>query len=118
MPSAPRYTIDLEWVWGPENRHLEGIATVRATVSDPAAGLAAQKTRTWLKRLRRDDETSWISGGWAASIRQQDAVSIVLDLTSGGQDVAESLSDAVEQLQDAVLTGATTIRWEPQPIRL
>lgn len=116
MPREDRYTIDLDWAWGPANRDLDGVATLRATIADPESDLAARKVEAWLATIPLGDGESRWSGGWAVTVKSRSATHVIVELVSGGQDVAESLADAVASLQDAVLGQGTTIDWAPQPI--
>lgn len=112
-----RYQIDRNWVWGARNRRLRGVATVRATVSNPNPGVATRRVEDWLATIENGEGDHRWGGGWSVSVHSRAATEVELDLTSGGEDVADSLQYAVDELQDAVLDDDTTIDWQPQPIR-
>jgi hypothetical protein len=118
VSSHEPYRLDLDWVWGHENRQLDGVATLRATVADPSAHVASRRVDAWLDTVENGSGASYWQGGWAVEVKERNTTSVVLDLISGGQDVADSLSDAVSRLQRAVCRGNTTVAWEPQPIEL
>lgn len=116
MVQQDRYSIDLDWVWGAANRGLKGVATLRATISNPASKVAERKVDAWLALFELGEGDSRWRGGWSVEVTSRSAKHVVLELVSGGQDVADSLTDAIESLQDAVLGDGTTIMWEPQSI--
>lgn len=113
-----RYTVDLNWVWGPTNPDLEGVATLRAIVNNPQPNVANKVVARWLETIAEGSGDSRWEGGWAVEVTGKTAHSVELELCSGGQDAAESLSTTVDALQDAVLHGDTTIEWTPLPIDL
>lgn len=116
MPRKDRYTIDLDWIWGPANRNLDGVATLRATILNPEPDVAAREVAAWLASLGLgQDDFGWY-GGWSVEVKSRSAEKVALELTSGGQDAMESLTDAVRCLEDAMRDDGTSISWETLPI--
>lgn len=97
---------------------LQGVATLRAIVNNPQPNVANKVVARWLETIAEGSGDSRWEGGWAVEVTGKTAHSVELELCSGGQDAAESLSTAVDALQDAVLHGDTTIEWTPLPIDL
>lgn len=116
MTDNSRYAIDLDWVWGPANPDLTGVARLRATVSHPKPHQAERKIDAWFASFDVGEGDSRWQGGWAVTALSRAKTHVVLELVSGGQDVAESLTDAIDSLYDAVGDDETKISWEPQPI--
>jgi len=76
--------------------------------------------RDWLCRLQSDDDGpgSYYEGGYAVRILAQDAGSVRIIFTSGGQDVAESLGYGVKKFHEQVLQPLTTasVSWTELPL--
>jgi hypothetical protein len=117
--SQRRYTMNFGWVWGPDNQFLDKSASLVMTLRDAPAEQFQSLLRSWLGGLTQDEESGrygW--GGYAVHILAQDGGSADIVFTSGGQDVADSLGDAVEEFYRVVLRPLTTasVTWTELPL--
>ncbi|CAM3851014.1 hypothetical protein [Corynebacterium frankenforstense] len=120
-PDERRYEVDYDWLWT-NPPHNDGTpATVRMTVTDGRRDAAAPAVEAWLGTLTPSGD-AFVCGGWVARVIERhgsrgDAPGrVVVDLTSGGEDVADGIQDATEQayahLGEATDLGLT---WEQLP---
>lgn len=101
-PDERRYEVDYDWLWT-NPPHNDGTpATVRMTVTDGRRDAAAPAVTAWLETLTPSGD-AFVCGGWVARVIERHGVRgdapgrVVLNLTSGGEDVADGIQDATEQ---------------------
>ncbi|MGA7203062.1 MAG: hypothetical protein WBX27_00365 [Specibacter sp.] len=120
MTSSPRrYAMNHGWVWGPSNPYLDKSASLLMTLRGAPAEQFQPLLRSWLGGLTRDDQSGrygW--GGYSVHILAQEEGSADIVFTSGGQDVAESLGDAVEEFHLKVLQSlsSASVTWTELPL--
>lgn len=108
--TAKEYVMDYDWLWTRPPHNDGTSATVRVTVRGPGAGRAAQ---AWMDELaaEHDGITGW--GGWVARLRSVSLDDAVLDLVSGGEDVADGIDCATEEAFEVL--GDFDLEWENLP---
>lgn len=116
-PHPAPWRVDLEWLWGTDP---EGpVATLRLRVDHDDAAVASAAVARFLDDLPADDQGMRGRGGWAAIPRPElaGATSRVLDLVSGGEDVADGLQEAAEAAFESLsTTPAIRLQWEQLPL--
>jgi hypothetical protein len=117
--SQRRYAMNHDWVWGPANRDLDKSASLLMRLREAPPGQFQALLREWLGHLTWDARSGrygW--GGYVVQILAQDGGNADIVFTSSGQDVAESLGDAVEQFYRLVLQPLTTasVTWTELPL--
>lgn len=112
--SAQPWHVDFDWLWG--SSLPDPVATLRVTVCH---GDALRLRQDFLNTLHRDAEGVAGAGGWAAYDREiRDEGVWVVDLVSGGEDVADALQDAASRLYEAVAdTPGVQLTWKQLPLR-
>ena len=83
------------------------------------AAVASAAVARFLDDLPADDQGMRGRGGWAAIPRPElaGATSRVLDLVSGGEDVADGLQEAAEAAFESLsTTPAIRLQWEQLPL--
>ena len=108
------YTVDYDWAWG--GAHFGDPVTLRAHLTFADAGTAQKATEAFFANLMAENGFHG-SGGWAAkAIPAASASAGILDVTAGGEDVADAISYAAEDAFEhfSAYPGAS-IRWEQLP---
>ncbi|WP_157884101.1 hypothetical protein [Arthrobacter alpinus] len=124
MTSSPRrYSMNYNWIWGPENPLLDKTAKLCLQIHDVNPDRFGDLLRQWLATLTCD-EGGWFRGGWAVDVVAHERGSAELLFSSGGQDVADSLQDGVDSFHDQVLAPLSpdpltpgTVSWTELPLR-
>lgn len=115
-----KYTVDYDWLWAKPPHNDGSPATVRARVSagtepspsDPML-CPSRKIRAWWESLTEFSETARGKGGWVAHI---DAHEGVVEITSGGEDVADGIQDGTESFFEGVINGTDfVVEYEQLP---
>ena len=115
--SDPReYTVDYDWLWD-NPPHNDGTpATVRLTVTNGQRDDAARRVDAWLESLDSDGEGNYFSGGWGVREAARDDAQVVLEITSGGEDVADGIEDGTQSAYDYLGEGTDLdLQWEQLP---
>lgn len=108
---AKRYQPDYDWLW----ETIEAPAILRCTIEGSPEDLALLDRA--IDALEQDDQGIRGWGGWALeSYPPSNPRQRVVDLVSGGQDVAESLIDAAEELYSYLARPREmTVTWQQLP---
>lgn len=112
------WTPDLGWLWG--SGVEDPVATLRLHVQHPDPDLLEAAVTRLLGSLRSDSNGVHGQGGWAVHPRPGLAApgAAVLDLVSGGQDVADGIEAAAEAaFESLTLTKGVRLRWEQLPLQ-
>ncbi|MCT1414662.1 hypothetical protein [Corynebacterium sanguinis] len=102
-----RYEIDHDWL-APD----DSPATVRLTVT---GAHARQAVLDWLDDLPADPLGTRGRGGWMVQEVTSAPEEVVLGITSGGQDVAESLEAGTAEAFEVLDALGCELRWEQRP---
>lgn len=92
--TAKKYVMDYDWLWTRPPHNDGTSATVRLTVRGAGAGRAV---RAWLDRLAAENDGFSGRGGWGARLHECLLDDAVVDLVSGGEDVADGIEDATDE---------------------
>lgn len=113
-----------DWVWGPDNPRLEKAARLSVQIHGASPAPLGELLQRWLDTLTRDAGGGWFRGGWAVDVVSHQGGSAELVLSSGGQDVADSLQDAADSFHEQVLEPLEldplmpgTVTWTELPLR-
>ncbi|VEI13804.1 hypothetical protein [Trueperella bialowiezensis] len=112
--NSNRYLMDYDWLWDKPPRNDGSLATVRLTVSGSNARDAVD---AWLAQLPADENGIRGRGGWVLTEvpSGNDAETVVLDITSGGEDVADGIYWGTEEAYEALNPAGVTLEWENLP---
>lgn len=113
-PTSP-WQLDLDWLWQTPPGNDGSPATLQVDVFGPEAARAAT---AWLASLPLDNNGVRGRAGWRADpASQPDSVEhATLLLTSAGEDVADGLEAAADDIYQALAAGhGLTVRWTPLP---
>ncbi|WP_053071013.1 hypothetical protein [Corynebacterium pilosum] len=98
-PSTAPYRMDYDWLWGSPETGGPGndgsSATVRLTVTGPNARNAVMQ---WFDDLRPDEFGLRSRGGWLVTEMKWEPEEVIVDITSGGEDVATGSRTAPPRL--------------------
>lgn len=108
--TAKKYVMDYDWLWTRPPHNDGTSATVRLTVRGAGAGQAAQ---AWMDELAAEHEGITGRGGWVARLRAASLDDAVVDLVSGGEDVADGIDWATEEAYEVL--GRFDLEWENLP---
>lgn len=103
-----RYEMDYDWL----ANDISDSATVRLTVTGPHARSAVME---WLEDLPADALGTRGRGGWMVKEVSAAPEEAVLDLTSGGQDVADGIEAATTEAHDVLSALGCELEWEQRP---
>ncbi|WP_172191202.1 hypothetical protein [Actinomyces faecalis] len=112
--STPQpWTVDYDWLWDPSVH--DPVATLRATLHHPHA---QELSQAFCQALPQDVHGVAGAGGWAVYPQPHHSSDVaVLDLTAGGEDLADALQDAADRLYQAVRAAdGLEIVWEQLPL--
>lgn len=111
---AERYHMDYDWLWTRPPHNDGSLATVRLTVSGNGARRAVDG---WFAQLPQDSAGVRGGGGWAVTEVSSavDGRTVVLDITSGGEDVADGIEWGTGQAFEALDGQGLTFTWENLP---
>lgn len=99
-----RYAMNFGWVWGPDNPRLEKKASLALELRGADPAQLNDLLDSWLEELIHDQNSGfYYEGGFSVEIRSRGEGSADIIFASGGQDVADSLSDVVDSFHDGVL---------------
>ena len=116
-PSAERWEVDLDWLWGTPPGNDGSAATLRLDVTGPGAARAAEG---WMDSLSADEDGVRGEGGWRADpgdVEGGENHAVIL-LTSAGEDVADGLEDAADTAHEALsAVPGLRLQWTPLPRR-
>lgn len=113
--SLKPYKPDYDWFWGGKPGNDGTQATLRMTVRGDmrAAGRAVD---VWLAGLSTDNRGVRGEGGWRVDEVSRDEEAIVLDITSGGEDVADGVLYGAESAFEAIAgVPHITVAWKQLP---
>lgn len=115
MNSDP-YKVDYDWLWSRPPGNDGTPATLLLHLDGKTAEIARSSAARWLSTLAQDSAGIRGSGGWRADLYGLAANRVTLALTSGGEDVADGISDAADNAfaQLGAIPGLTLI-WEQLP---
>ena len=119
MEGPRRYTMNYDWVWGPDNRDLDKAATLALTLRGAGPEQLDELLDTWLEALSFDRESGChYQGGFSVEIQARGPGTLDALFSSGGQDVAESLLWAVDEfhLQVASRLDTADVVWTEIPL--
>lgn len=118
-PRDPReYLVDYDWLWT-RPPHNDGTpATLRLRVTDGKCTSARERVDAWLAEIA-DPDGFHGSGGWAVSeVAAEDTGSVILLITSGGEDVADGIQDGSEEAFEHLGRGTDLgLAWTQLPRR-
>jgi transcriptional regulator len=107
-----KYVMDHDWL---DNR-IDAPATVRLTVSGANARAAVQ---AWFDELATDQLGVRGRGGWmvqeVTDVAKSTPDEVVVDITSGGEDVADSIEDATTDAFDLFDAMGFELTWVNRP---
>ena len=120
MSTAPeRYAMNFAWVWGPDNPTLDKVARLAMNLRGADPDKLETLLERWLDGLGYDAERGhYFQGGFSVEVQARGNGTADIVFVSGGQDVAESLGDAVDEFYEQVLQHLTTasVTWTEQPL--
>ncbi|MDD7582031.1 hypothetical protein ACEE23_04240 [Corynebacterium sp. 32222D000AT] len=114
MSTNREYQMDYDWLWD-NPPHNDGTpATVRLVVTDGERDSAQAALAAFLDSLERTEDGAYVSGGWVAAVRSQEPLTV--DITSGGEDVADGIQDGTERAYEYFGRGTDLgLRWTQLP---
>lgn len=109
-----QYRMDYDWLWTRPPHNDGSLATVRLTVSGNGARRGVDK---WFAQLPKDSGGVRGGGGWAVTevSSAPDGTAVVLDITSGGEDVADGIEWGTTHAFEALDGHGLTLSWENLP---
>lgn len=111
------YSPDYNWLWG--SKVEDPIATLRVRVTASDSEGAREAVQGYFASLPADENGVHGEGGWAAYHRRDlsDDTHEVIDLVSGGEDVADGIEAAADSLYNHLKADtALGIEWEQLPL--
>lgn len=114
-----RYAMNFGWVWGQDNLLLDKKASLALKLRGADAAQLNDLLDSWLDELIHDEESgSYYEGGFSVQVVSRGQGSADMIFASGGQDVADSLGDAVDGFHDSVLEQLDTaeVTWTELPL--
>lgn len=105
-----KYVMDYDWLWTNEPHNDGSPATVLVSISGDGAEKAV---RSWLQKLAAESGGITGSGGWVAKLREAAEDRVVLALISGGEDVADGIYWATEEVGEVF--ARFELKWENLP---
>ncbi|STC69165.1 hypothetical protein [Corynebacterium pilosum] len=115
-PSTAPYRMDYDWLWGSPETGGPGndgsSATVRLTVTGPNARNAVMQ---WFDDLRPDEFGLRSRGGWLVTEMKWEPEEVIVDITSGGEDVADGIEDGTTEAFDVLSPFGVQFEWEQLP---
>lgn len=111
------WTPDFDWLWG--SGVEDPVATLRLHVQHPDPDLVEASVTRFVGGLSSDSNGVRGSGGWAVHPRPELSTPgiAVLDLVSGGQDVADGIEAAADAAFESMTrTKGVRLRWEQLPL--
>ena len=120
MTKTPeRYAMNFGWVWGPDNPRLDKVASLAMNLRGADPEQLDLLLDGWLDGLEYDVERGrYFQGGFSVDVQGRGNGTAGIVFTSGGQDVADSLGDAVDMFCDSVLERLDTaeVTWTELPL--
>lgn len=112
------YAVDPAWVWSDLNRGLRLTASLRVTMDHPEDGVVERRCQEWFARLGEVEPGLYGHGGSSVKVVDRGRRSMVVVLSSGGQDALESLDYTVQAFFEAVIAPEPRIgvRWDELPL--
>lgn len=111
--------MNFAWVWGPDNPTLDKVARLAMNLRGADPDKLETLLERWLDGLGYDAERGhYFQGGFSVEVQARGNGTADIVFVSGGQDVAESLGDAVDEFYEQVLQHLTTasVTWTEQPL--
>ncbi|QOQ38036.1 hypothetical protein [Trueperella pecoris] len=111
-----KYSVDYDWLWT-RPPHNDGTpATVRLTLTDGRGSRAHDAVDAWLASLGPAEDGMYGQAGWVVVEKERRRRSVVLEITSGGEDVADGIDDGTDAAYRAVIEGTDLeVTWEQLP---
>ncbi|WP_406712943.1 FMN-binding negative transcriptional regulator [Trueperella pyogenes] len=119
-----RYTVDYDWLWTNPPHNDGSPAVLRLILTDGPTTSARAAAEAWLATLTEFGDGRRGSGGWAVDVvKMADKATcqgahgdVVLDLISGGEDVADGIDAAATEAYEQVIAGSDLgVTWEQLP---
>ncbi|QCB27840.1 hypothetical protein [Corynebacterium endometrii] len=108
------YKLDYEWL----RNDIDAVATVELTVKGEGA---REAILAWFEEVPLDELGTRGGGGWmvaeATDIARTDADTVVLHITSGGEDVADGIQNGTESAYEALEPFGVELSWKNLPRR-
>lgn len=116
MTDPREYVVDYDWLWTNPPHNDGAPATVRLAVTDGERDQAQPLVDKWLATLERDPAGNYVCGGWGVRVATRDDAHVTLDITSGGEDVADGIQDGTESAFEYLGNGTDLdLQWEQLP---
>lgn len=109
---AKPYVLDYEWLWGGAPGIDGSSATVRLTVTGPNARAAVLQ---WLDDVPVDSFGLRGRGGWMVTEIKWETDEVIVDITSGGQDVADGIEDGTTEAYEVLSPFGVGLCWRQLP---
>lgn len=114
------YQVRHQWLWSKHNRKLEKCGTLRITLIHPSAQDIPKRIDAWLAQINatQDGERGYYMGGCGLIIESSSPQVMILNLSSGGEDILDSLEWYAQTLSEQVIEPDEAIlaRWEELPL--
>lgn len=113
--SVKPYKPDYDWFWGQKPGNDGTQATLRMTVSgDP--DIIGTAVAAWISSLSTDSNGVRGEAGWRVDEVSREAEAIQLDITSGGEDVADGVIEGAESAVASLKhVDGISVTWEQLP---
>lgn len=114
------YRMNYDWVWGPNNRKLAKVATLQLVLSNFDPDQFYPLLSQWLQGLTAAEEPdTYYQGGFSVVVAQSHSQLCVVNISSGGQDVSDSLGYGAESIHDSVLSklDEVHVEWNELPLQ-
>lgn len=113
--SVKPYEPDYDWFWGRKPGNDGTQATLRMTVSGEPA-VIRKAVAAWISTLSTDSNGVRGEGGWRVDEVSREAEAIQLDITSGGEDVADGVIAGAESAVASLKhVDGIAVTWEQLP---
>lgn len=106
------YDMDYDWLWAQPPGNDGTTATVRLTVRGADARRVVD---AWLDSLPVDSQGLRGEAGWVVERRDAARNRVVVDITSGGEDVADGIYNGTTEAYAALAPAGLDLTWLQLP---
>ncbi|ADH92276.1 hypothetical protein EBF03_02545 [Arcanobacterium haemolyticum] len=106
-----RYKLDYDWVW---SHNSLGTRTLRLIIKDDDPAKLRTAVTSYIRSLPTDANGIAGRGGWAIypNVNESTPNAIVIDIVSGGEDVADGIEDGADYAYNHLRkTAGITLEW-------
>lgn len=110
------YAVDYDWLWA-RPPHNDGTpATVRLTLTDGRRTIARDAVDAWFASVGASEGGVFGYAGWVVVEKEAKPGRVVLEITSGGEDVADGIDDGTDTVyQEIIRDSDLGVKWEQLP---